>query len=529
MCIVQPEEDVFDFAGADRVIEFAEAHDMQIRGHVLVWHDCFPEWLQGRDLTREEAIAIMHEHIMTVVGRYRGRIAVWDVVNEAFVSDGRRREESMWQQWIGDDYIELAFRFAHEADPDALLFYNDADGEIINSKSNAIYELVRDLRLADVPIHGVGMQMHVTLGEVGEGGLLDPVSLNQNIRRLGQLGLQVEITEMDVAHRGAPNDEIRAGIAGTYYQIFETCLSTPFCTGLITWGVHDASTWLRDPQWSPNPEVGPLLFNDDFEPNPAYDAMRDVLARSLELPPVLSEEQIEAFMEVATVTVSISEPQKSDPSQLAPDSAHGGLYYVAFPVSITLDGETDDWVNIPRDTVFEGPLEDGTTAATFAAAADAEYFFFLAEITDENVVYGEVDPVSNWYQEDSIEFYLNTTGNLTLTDYQPGVVQIGISAANIDSDSETLVGGSRSADAQVEAVVVRTETGYRVEARVPLETEVWSITPQQGGILGFQVHLNGSSGDGRDTKLIWSAYDTDDQSWMNPSVFGQLMFWNIDE
>jgi hypothetical protein len=286
------------------------------------------------------------------------------------------------------------------------------------------------------------------------------------------------------------------------------------------------------PEFYENPTVAPLLFDDSFAPKPAYFAVLDVLARDLGETPVLTDEEVTAMITPTVAFVEIGEPVSSDPAQLAPDSAHGALYYVAYPVTITLDGNPSDWANIPRDTVFDGPLTPDDTQMTFAAAADDEHFYFLAEVQDSNIVYGDHPLSSEWYKEDSVEFYLNTTGDLTLTEYQPGIAQIAIPAANLEntgSPADAVIAGGNSRTVDVQAVVVRTDTGYRVEAAVPLQTAVWSITPERGGILGFQVHLNGSSGNERETKLIWSAYDREDQSWTNPSVFGQLMFWNVNE
>ncbi|MCI0711709.1 MAG: endo-1,4-beta-xylanase, partial [Chloroflexi bacterium] len=157
-CMVQEQQGVFDFRDVDRLMAFAEENDMVVRGHTLIWHSCEPAWLSNGNFNREEAIAIMRDHIYTVVGRYKGRIPIWDVVNEAI--DGTTYRDTPLYRMIGEDYIELAFRFAHEADPDALLFYNDYGAEGLNPKSQMIYTMVSDFVERGVPIHGVGLQMH---------------------------------------------------------------------------------------------------------------------------------------------------------------------------------------------------------------------------------------------------------------------------------------------------------------------------------------------------------------------------------
>src|SRR5262249_20064830 len=154
LCNVEKQQDQYDFRVLDSIVDLAEANNMRIHGHVLVWHECLPSWLQSQKYTRDQAIQALRTHINTIMRRYRGRFALWDVVNEAFNSNGSLRA-SPWRTWIGDDYIELAFRFAHETDPNALLFYNDYGAETLNAKSDAIYAMVSDFVKRGVPINGV--------------------------------------------------------------------------------------------------------------------------------------------------------------------------------------------------------------------------------------------------------------------------------------------------------------------------------------------------------------------------------------
>jgi endo-1,4-beta-xylanase len=530
-CFIHPEEDRYDFEAFDAQVDFAEENDMVIRGHTLVWHGCFPTYLEGRDLTREEAIEHMREHITTVVSRYKGRIAYWDVVNEAFEADGTRRQ-SPWQQWIGDDYIALAFQFAHEADPDAKLLYNDFDIETRNPKSNGVYDALQRMLLDGVPIHALGIQTHVQVGSVGEGKLIDTVSFDQNIRRFGQLGLEVQITEMDAQHPGEPTEGVLLQQAGDYYEVLQTCLKSKFCNGFTTWGVSDKNSWYRMPEFSNNPLNAPLMFDDNFEPKPAYYAVLDLLSRRAGDNGVLTDAEIAAMLADPEVARGeVPQPARSNADQLAPDPVNGVAFYAPFPVEIALDGEIDDWENIPRDTMSRVVLRpDGdSTGMQFAVAADEENIYFLAEVRDSKLVYGDRNPASEWYQEDSVEFYINATGNLNLTAYQRGIVQIGISAANIGNTGDALVGGGRVTDVPVQVVAVETENGYIIEAAVPLKTNVWDIQPEHEARIGFQTHLNGSAATERDTKLIWSSYDTGDNSWRDPSLFGELIFWDVNE
>lgn len=531
-CEVQPQQGQFDFRKFDRLVTFAQQHNMAVRGHNLVWHQCVPSWLESGHFSQFEAIQMLHDYIMTVVGRYKGRIPIWDVVNEAIADDGSGLRDAVWKRLIGNNYVELAFRFAHDADPNALLFYNDYGGEGLGRKSDAIYAMLKDFVKRGVPINGVGLQTHITLGDTGPSRPVDPKALASNMQRLGELGLQVQITEIDVKFQGKPTDDILRQQAGDFRRVLDTCLSSKYCTAFVVWGVSDKFSWLRDSRYFSNPMVEPLLFDDGYKPKPAYYALLDLLARHAGKPPILSDQELAAMLQgQPTMAVEIPKPTKSSPAQLAPDSVLGAVYYAPFPVSITLDGETTDWKNVPRVTVDKGPLlpPNPDTKMTFAAAADKNNLYFLAEVKDSKIVYGTHDPKTEWYKEDSVEVYINATGDLTLTAYKPGIAQIGILAANITHPDKPIIGGSNSGNAHVSVVAVKTADGYVIEASVPLVTDVWSIQPKHLGVLGFQVHLNGSSGTDRDTKLIWSIYDTQDQSYTNPSLFGKLIFWDVTQ
>lgn len=274
MCEIQRQQGVMDFRATDAIVAFAEAHDMQVRGHTLLWHQCFPPWLERGTFTRAEAINIMRDHIYTLVGRYKGRIFAWDVVNEAIGDQGGKRR-TQWRELVGDDYIEQAFQFAHEADPGALLFYNDYSAEGTNRKANAVYDLVKDFVDRGIPIHGVGLQMHLRIGDVSLRRLAGKDEIIANMRRLGELGLQVHITEMDVRHDGLPTPELLAQQAEDYRQVVEACLTVEACKAIVTWGFTDRYTWI--PQFFGNPDAAPLPFDKDYQPKPAYEAMINAL------------------------------------------------------------------------------------------------------------------------------------------------------------------------------------------------------------------------------------------------------------
>jgi len=199
--VLRPDSAGFDFRPADRVVDFARAHGMKARGHTLVWGRSNPPWLSDRHWEPKELSRLLQEHIARVVGHYRGQVFAWDVVNEAFDEHGRLRSSIWYDQpgigFAGDAtrYIEEVFRWAHAAAPDARLFYNDAEAETKNVKSDAILAMVKDFRRRGVPIDGVGLQMH--LRDLNP----DIEGIRANIERFVALGIQVHITEMDVALR----------------------------------------------------------------------------------------------------------------------------------------------------------------------------------------------------------------------------------------------------------------------------------------------------------------------------------------
>jgi len=272
--VIHPERDYYNFEPGDLVVEFAQQHGMLVRGHPLVWDIQLPGWVLDayaeNRFSRDEWIAILRGHIKTVAGHYRGQIYAWDVVNEAFADDGTLRD-TIWLQTIGPEYIEFAFLWAHEADPYALLFYNDNGGEGMNVKSDAIYAFVSELQGKGIPIHGVGLQTHTGLGFP-----LAEQDIRQNIGRISDLGLRVHITEMDVRtqYSKASEEEKLALQAEMYRAVFKACLETPMCEAFVTWGATDRHSWI--PGHTGQPDM-PLLFDEQYQPKPAYHAIMELL------------------------------------------------------------------------------------------------------------------------------------------------------------------------------------------------------------------------------------------------------------
>ena len=277
--VVRREQEKFDFRQGDEIIWFAQSHAMKVRACCPVWGRTNPDWLTQGHFTSEQLSQLLHQHIDQVMKHYAGQVFAWDVVNEAVDENGKVRD-SLWynQPGIGfagkgAAYIEQAFRWAHEADPHALLFYNEAEGEGLGRKSDAIYAMVKDFRNRGVPIDGVGLQLHVSLNA-------DIPGVAANAARLTALGLQVHITELDVslpvdAHGELVRKEDLLRQAEIYRGIVRACLQNPGCTAIQTWGFTDKYSWIGSS--SHHTRGWALPFDRAYQPKPAYDAVLEEL------------------------------------------------------------------------------------------------------------------------------------------------------------------------------------------------------------------------------------------------------------
>jgi len=288
---IHPKLGQYDFRRSDAMVDWAEANGKTVHGHVLVWHSQTPSWVfknnSGGDLTRAELIERMQDHIRTVVGRYKGRIKSWDVVNEAFNDDGTMRD-SKWRQIIGDDYLEIAFRTAHEVDPDVLLVYNDYSWAAAGRRA-AILSMVADFKARGVPISALGIQGHWQLG-YPSASQVDTI-----LSDAASTGLQILVTELDVdvlptaweysgadistlfeyqdelnPYTGGLPADVAIQLADRYKSLFELFLKYKASIYTITlWGVTDADSWLNN-----FPVRGrtnyPMLFDREGLPKSAY-------------------------------------------------------------------------------------------------------------------------------------------------------------------------------------------------------------------------------------------------------------------
>ncbi|GAB2630794.1 hypothetical protein GCM10027168_72850 [Streptomyces capparidis] len=256
----EPSRGTFTYGSGDRILNHARQRGMSVRGHALLWHAQQPGW--ARNLEGSSLRSAMTNHITQVAGHYRGQIHSWDVVNEAFAdgTSGARRDSNL--QRTGNDWIEVAFRTARAADPGAKLCYNDYNTDGVNAKSTAIYNMVRDFKARGVPIDCVGFQSHLTNSV--------PADYQANLQRFADLGVDVQITELDISGSNQ---------AAVYATVTRACLAVARCTGITVWGIRDSDSW-RTGQ-------NPLLFDSAGNKKPAYTATLNALNEGNPTPPVV--------------------------------------------------------------------------------------------------------------------------------------------------------------------------------------------------------------------------------------------------
>jgi len=263
--VTEPERGEFHFGPGDEVVEAAKTNGQAVRGHTLIWHAQYPGWL--KDLGPKRLAAATKEHIEQVVGHYRasGLVNVWDVVNEVVADDGGLRE-SIFLRRLGPGFIAGAFTVARAADPKAKLYINEIGAETIGPKSNRLYELVRGLKAANVPLDGVGFQVHSNLRGLPDGFVA-------NMQRFKALGLEIAITETDVGLKLAPSESDLREQAKVYASIVRACKAVQ-CASLTFWGFADGHSWISETQTG----IGAAtLLDERFAPKPAFGAVQDAL------------------------------------------------------------------------------------------------------------------------------------------------------------------------------------------------------------------------------------------------------------
>lgn len=279
---IHPKENEYFWRDADSIVNFAQHHGLKVRGHNLCWHEQTPGWLfkdeAGKLVTKDVLLKRLKDHITTVVNRYKGKIYAWDVVNEAIDDDSTKfLRNSLWYQVCGDDYIIKAFQYAHEADPEAVLFYNDYNTER-PEKRERVYKLLKQLVDAKVPVNAVGLQGHWSIYEPTE------KELTEAIEKFSSLGLKVQITELDISvYPWEKNRRVkRVADADSYTSALEQQQTDQYkkvfkifrdhknvITGVTFWNISDKNTWL-DKYPVEGRKNYPLLFDSHLQPKKAY-------------------------------------------------------------------------------------------------------------------------------------------------------------------------------------------------------------------------------------------------------------------
>lgn len=275
---LQPQRGQFSYGAADGLVSFAQKNKMTVRGHCLVWHTQQPTWLSSdgkkndKGWSRQPALEIMKNHITNVLQHFKGKVVEWDVVNECLDDDqsiirsnpdGYKLRPTVWQQAIGDDYIDSAFVYARRADPNILLYLNDYDVEMQgNAKAVAFYNIVKHLQERNIPLDGVGLQCHFSIGDV------DSVKLERTIRRFGEDGLKCIITELDMGIPSTSAKDLEEQ-ARNYRVITDIVLNNDNCPSLLIWGIKDNDSWREG--------SNPLLYTASLGRKPAWYAVRSAL------------------------------------------------------------------------------------------------------------------------------------------------------------------------------------------------------------------------------------------------------------
>ncbi len=475
---MQRPQGTFNFRDSDHMISIAERDGLTVVGHTLAWHSQSGDFLgiknkEGNPVTRDEAIKQLKDHIYGVAGQYKGKIYSWDVLNEA-IADGARLpadgdwtkclRDTQWTRSIGPEFVAMAFRFAHEADPNALLYYNDYNLNDAN-KAEIAAAMVADLRSQGVPIHGIGMQGHYSI-DTGLGSVRNSLKLFSQIE-----GIKISVTELDV---GVPNSNGKlsaqnekkqalfyAKLFGIYKEYADIIERVTF------WGYRDDTSWRK--------ENCPLLFNKDLSPKETFYALMDPEAY---IAAIDAEETVVARRANANYGTPVIDGQKD---------------------SIWLQQTMPYKINTP---LFAYQGASGTVRILW----DEHFVYTMFEVTD-NVL--NADSV-NLHEQDSIELFLDPE-NMKEDYYTDYAGQY-----RVNYKGELSFGTVPTAEG-VMAAAEKTANGYIIELAVPVENAL-----STGMVLGFEAQINDSNDMGT-RQSVMKFNDSSDSSYMSTSLWGELL------
>ncbi len=470
---IEPIEGLFQFEEADSIVDFALANKKLIRGHNLVWHQQYPRWIfsgtGGNPASRDLLLKRMETYIKKVVGRYKGKIYAWDVVNEAVDPaeyDGMRKSD--WFNIIGPDYIDKAFQFAHEADPDAKLFINDYN-TTENLKGSLFYNLIKKLKDKGVPINGIGMQFHITKDYPGLQEIKD------SINKFRSLGLEIHITELDMSINNNPavtdaSEDLLILQANRYKEIMEIFkLNSDIIRNVTFWGFQDGHTWLASPPFSKMD--WPLLFDRNLQPKYAFWALAD--------PSKLPRQK-----SLMKSDVKVALAKKGTP---------------------VINGSEDSiWKNAGeiKTDIFVGAVSG--SRATAKMLWDEKNIYILAMVTGTNLSSANKDP----WEQDSFEVFIDEMNHRS-GEYGKDDAQYRVNYKN-----EQSFGGS---PAKIQSAAKIIDGGYIIEIAVPFRF----VKPSPDVEIGFEIQVNGTGGTGQRVSIAkWN--DPSNESYRNTSGFGIL-------
>jgi endo-1,4-beta-xylanase len=466
-------EDKFYFDDADKLVNFALENKKLIRGHTLLWHQQSAEWMfyddDGNEVSKEVLLKRLEKHIKTVVSRYKDKIYAWDVVNEVVETSGLRK--SKWLNIIGEEYIEKAFIYANEADPNAKLFINEYD-TTDKVKGEVFYNLVKKLIDKGIPVHGIGLQYHISLDYPSIQAISD------SLKKYNDLGLEIHITELDMSLNADPN--IKTGTAPRdllirqahrYKEIFDIFKTYKSITNVTFWGFQDGHTWLtylpvKKADW-------PLIFDNKFNTKYAYWA----LVKPSKLPEnVKIEDNRNKF---------VTHAKKGTPKI---DAIQEEIWDKAEDININI--------------YVQGKGSNGIGKALW----DDKNLYIFINVKDNNLS----KKSGNSYEQDSIEVFIDEKNNKSV-DYMDDDAQYRLNYVNEFS--------YRGNPAKIKSKTATTKDGYNVEIMIPFQF----IQPGVDSKIGFDLQINDDNGDGKRSSIAkWN--DATNESYRNTSGFGTLIF-----
>ena len=475
---MQRPQGTFNFNESDHMMSIAERDGLTVVGHTLAWHSQSGDFLgiknkEGNPVTRDEAIQQLKDHIYGVAGQYKGQIYSWDVLNEAIQDGAKLGEDGDWTkclrdtQWlrsIGPEYVAMAFQFAHEADPDALLYYNDYNLNIAD-KAEIAAAMVADLRSQGVPIHGIGMQGHYST-DTSLGSVRNSLKLFSQIE-----GIKISVTELDV---GVPNTNGKLSAQNEkkqalyYAKLF--CLYKEYADiieRVTFWGYRDDTSWRS--------ENSPLLFNKDLTAKEAFYALMDP----------------EAYIAAADAEETVV-ARRANASYGTP----------------VIDGQKDAvWLQETMPYKINTPLFAYQGASgTVRILWDEHYVYTLFEVTDKDLNKDSF----NMHEQDSVELFLDPENMKEdyFTDYA--------GQYRVNYKGELSFGTVPTTDG-VKAAASETANGYIIELAVPVKNAL-----SAGMVLGFEAQINDSNNTGM-RQSVMKFNDSTDNSYMSTSLWGELL------